>query len=368
MRVFISPVGTSILTNYVRNNEISFSVYDYANYKKEDYAQDELNRLIDIVNSLKQNATEWSIEEAKTASAELNGLLSFDKDLKSEDLLYFIITDTLQSRLAFEIVNVFLQQHFGITGQEITLKHLTTKNKHDFLEGVKELLRWSNENLSAFKNSNYSIYFNLTGGFKSLLGYLTPIGMFYADSIFYIFETGELIEIPKLPIKVDETLFSEYAAEFLLMNESYFIDEKRLINIPQTLLEEAGEGKFGLSVWGELMWDRIKENILTKMLIPLPGIKYSQTFKNNFKDKNTDIQKIQLQETLAKVGRLLLENGNDSSALKRDNGLSYENCRVKKHESKTIGHFRYNQSQRVSCVVTDNGLLLLENGYHDVCD
>jgi hypothetical protein len=228
------------------------------------------------------------------------------------------------------------------------------------------LLHWANENLPGYIENNYSVYFNLTGGFKSLLGYLTPIGMFYADSIFYIFETGELIEIPKLPITIDDSLFASRAKEFLLMNANYFLSKDEVSKIPLTLLEPVDENHFGLSVWGELMWSQSKKTILAKELISLPTLHYEQSFKNDFNSNNTDEEKIQLQETLAKVSRLLQEHNNDTSVLKKDNGLSYENCNVKKN-GKTIGHFRYNKAQRVSCFREKHGLILLRNGFHDVC-
>lgn len=114
-----------------------------------------------------------------------------------------------------------------------------------------------------------------------MLGYLTPIGMFYADTIFYIFETS---------------------------------------------------------------------------------------FKNDFRNTKTFIEKIKLQETLAKVSVLLLENNGDTSALRRDNELSYENCKAKEHNGLVVGQFRYSRGLLVSCVVDNGSLILLRNGFHDICD
>ena len=367
MRIFISPVGTSSLTNFVKKNKLALDVYEYANLSEEEYSADIKAEFDRIVEELKEQAETWSVVDAKKASAELNGLLSFDKDMVSDDLLFFIVTDTYQSNLAFEVVNAYLSNKFGVEGQKIKLKSLTTKNKNDFLEGIKELLRWSNENLSGYRENNYSIYFNLTGGFKSLLGYLTPIGMFYADSIFYIFETGDLIEIPKLPLRIDEELFAKYAEEFLLLDANFFLEKDKVSAIPLTLLENVTNNLYGLSVWGELMWSQVKQKILTQNLLKLPHIGYEKSFVDDFNNRNNNQQKIQLQETLAKVSRLLHDNKNDTGVLRRDNGLSYENCKVKK-QGKTIGHFRYNQAQRVSCIVEKDHLTLLRNGFHDVCD
>ncbi|GAB4295124.1 MAG: hypothetical protein Kow0068_19850 [Marinilabiliales bacterium] len=367
MRLFLSPVGTSTITNFVKKQKLEYDVYSFANLKKEEYEQENLAELNKIAESLKKQALNWSIDEAKKASAELNGLLSFDTKYTKNDLLYFVVTDTYQSNLAFEVVNTFLKSNFDIEGQKIELKSLTTKNKHEFVEGIKELLRWVNQHLPGYIKNNYSVYFNLTGGFKSLLGYLTPVGMFYANSIFYIFETGELIEIPKLPITIDYTLFESKAKEFLLMDANYFFTKNDITEIPVTLLDQVEEDYFGLSLWGELMWSQAKKEILTKELISLPALYYEPSFKNDFNEKNTNEQRIQLQETLAKVSCLLLENNYDISALKKDHGLRYENCKGKKN-GKTIGHFRYNQAQRVSCIAEKNGLTLLRNGFHDVCD
>lgn len=366
MRIIISPVGTSILTNYIRKNDIGFNAKKYANSKEEEYPEDTLQQLDSIKSALIKESEKWSIQNAKNASAELNGLLSFDENPKPADLLFFIVTDTYQSTLTFEVVSNFLKSHFKITAQEIILKHLTTKNKESFLEGIKELLKWADSTLKSYKDQGYSIYFNLTGGFKSLLGYLTPVGMFYADSIFYIFEAGGLIEIPKLPIKVDEQIFSEYAAEFLLMSKNYFLDKDKIKELPDTMTEEAGANKYGLSVWGDLLWDQAKSSILSEKLIQLPVLHYERSFMDDFRNENSTTERVKLQETLAKVSGLFLSSNFDASVLKRDNGLSYENCR-NKIKGQTVGHFRYSGNDRVSCIAENNKIRLLRNGFHDVC-
>jgi CRISPR/Cas system-associated protein Csm6 len=48
------------------------------------------------------------------------------------------------------------------------------------------------------------VVFNLTGGFKSVQGFLQAISSFYADETIYIFQfSSELLQIPRLPIKLD---------------------------------------------------------------------------------------------------------------------------------------------------------------------
>jgi CRISPR/Cas system-associated protein Csm6 len=135
MRLFVSPVGTSTITNFVKRQKIDFPVYSFANLKKDEYKPVNLADLNVIYEALKEQASGWSIEEAQKASAELNGLLSFDTNYSKEDMLFFVVTDTYQSNLAYKLVNTFLKSNFGIEGQKIRLKSLTTKNKNDFIEG-----------------------------------------------------------------------------------------------------------------------------------------------------------------------------------------------------------------------------------------
>jgi hypothetical protein len=53
------------------------------------------------------------------------------------------------------------------------------------------VIRWCQDTLPGYRESGYHIVFNLTGGFKSIQGWMQTLGMFYADEIVYIFETGK---------------------------------------------------------------------------------------------------------------------------------------------------------------------------------
>ena len=91
----------------------------------------------------------------------------------------------------------------------------------------------------------------------------------------------------------------------------------------------------------------------------------SNEFKKLF-SKATKSDKISLQETLAKVSKILLESNFKIAELKRDGGLQYENYNNKKDENDNpVGHFRITQGDRVSCVVKDKHLYLRKFGRHD---
>jgi hypothetical protein len=74
---------------------------------------------------------------------------------------------------------------------------------------------------------------------------------------------------------------------------------------------------------------------------------------------------VKLQETLAKVSRLLAEGGGSTQPLKQDGGLQYEDFKSRAENGHPIGHFRVTQSVRVSCIARDGGLLLRHFGAHD---
>lgn len=208
--------------------------------------------------------------------------------------------------------------------------------------------------------------FNLTGGFKSLQGYLNTVGMFYADEIIYIFEKGgELISIPRLPIKIETGLFKEYATIFLQLSQTNVgISKNELSTIPEIMIEDFGKDQYLLSNWGELSWNNAKKDVLSSNLIELPFIIYSDAFKTDFKNTNRPKDKVALQEKIAKVSCLLQENKGDITSLKggRGGGLLYDNYTGKNAH---LGHFRINQSIRVSCEYKNQNLILRHYGEHD---
>lgn len=81
MRLFISTVSTSVITSFIRRNDIDFKAYDYANLSESDYKYDNLTKLNSIKEQIIVETQNWNIEDAKNASVELNGLLSFEEYL-----------------------------------------------------------------------------------------------------------------------------------------------------------------------------------------------------------------------------------------------------------------------------------------------
>lgn len=365
MRIVLSPVGTSILTNHAGNNSSILS--EYANALQKDMPQD----VVDLIEGIREKAVKYlataNISELRKASAELNGIIGlYNGNLpeKSDDMHVLIATDTHQGKTTAEIVGGLLKKHFSNT-QTYTPPSLNTHNKADFLEGIKDLLKWCDETLPSYKQAGYEIVFNLTGGFKSLQGYLNTIGMFYANRIIYIFESGmEVITIPKLPVKLEMEIFYAHKSLFLQLSfASNGLQESELEGIPNVMLDYV-DSRCMLSMWGELTWNNAKHEILSNELIELPMIAYEDSFKRDFKGCNQAQERVKLQETIARISCLLQENKGDISCLKggRAGGILYDNF---SGQNSHLGHFRLGQGPRVSCQYLNQTLRLRHFGQHD---
>ena len=193
--------------------------------------------------------------------------------------------------------------------------------------------------------------------------------MFYADKVIYIFEAeNELIEIPKLPIKIDTELFEQNLPIFAQLAADKLMLKKGILQIPDTMLEEAYDGFVGLSDWGLLAWNTAKKEKLSSELINLPLLEYSTSFKKDFEKYNDTNYRIKLNETLSKVSVILQEDDLNTQKLKNDKGLRYEKCKNIKYQGNDVDHFRINDGQRISCSIINKKMILLHHGFHDVCD
>ena len=231
------------------------------------------------------------------------------------------------------------------------------------MAGAKNLLHFIDATVAQYAPS-HRIVFNLTGGFKSLLGLMTTLGAFYADEVVYVFESGnDLIRIPRLPIKLDNGLITDHAALLLRMAHGDYRTAAETALLPAALLEPAGEDRYGLSVWGELIWGKFREGVLTKDVLELPCLIYESSFRKDFHQLEK-IDKLSLQHTLAVVsGRLAAVNGSREALLgDRAGGIKYEQF---KGNNRRYGHFRFGRGLRVSCEPMTSGLTLRHCGQHD---
>ena len=373
MRIVISTVGTSLLTNQINRanpdeRDWYMQLRDCANSNEKETPHAVKKIIVSLQNRAHKQLAENKTAVIRRSSAELNGLYGlYDNQLSAKQDVHFLIsTDTFQCETTANVIRDFLQGQGLSTVTVYTPPGLSTASTDAFSNGIDDLIVWLADNIPAYKERGYQVFFNLVGGFKSLQGYLNTIGMFHADHILYIFEgqNAELISIPRLPITVDVQAIEPYSVDFALMDAGLTMPLNE--NIPEALILKV-DGEMTLSTWGRLVWGECKASLLSKTLLNFPRLVFEESFKQDYKNTKHPTDKRQLQETLATVSCLLEENRGDSVKLKKDGGLHYTNLHTLE-QGKPIGHFRVNYSKRVTCLAKDGVLYLRRYGEHDVID
>lgn len=370
----ISTVGTSLLTNQLTEEDRragwNIRIRDTANLKADELEAEVKNKIELLAQKALRELQAADAAKRRQLSAELNGVYAIYNGHITGDkqhVHFLIATDTYQGYTTASILEQILLSE-GLTVNIQTPQNLSTLNTDQFSQGVKELIRWCNDCIPGYKDAGYEVIFNLVGGFKALHSYMHTIGMFYADRMVYIFEgSNSPINIPRLPVKIEEEALRPYATFLLMMEKGYLCPMEYLKGIFEVLID--GDGRHALlSNWGQLMWGQVKRKILNEQLLDFPHITYSDSFRADFK-KAEPPERVQLQETLAKVAVLLAENKGNTAVLKDDGGLQYDNYTNKKHGGRSIGHFRVNDDMRVSCIAQPGGTLLLRRfGHHDAVE
>ena len=378
-RLVITTVGTSLLTNQIdrtSNDEKSWSeeLLRTAHYTDEMMLDSE-QHLIDIIEDLKiraENQLNGDIEDFRKASAELNGIYGLynNKIEKAKsDHHCLIYTDTAQGRYCAMMLEKFLKSK-GINNIEMLYsENFSTNSNEQFMQGIANLLPILKQKILE-DYQGYTICFNLVGGFKAMQGYFNTIGMLYADEIIYILEgsTNQIITIPKLPIIIDKPQVEKYAIPLAVMDIGKVpISWEPANKVPQDWLTYTGQ-EIGLSVWGKLIWNECKNELLSQDKLLnfhnfIKQLEYRSSFEDDYKNTSDLSKKIILQEKLAKIAYLLINYRDGISALRTDDAL-----RLRKYEEKPeTEHINITKKElRVSCqVINNNKLSLRYFGTHE---
>jgi len=365
----LSTVGISVLLNVLDPSEETLRQKLNKAANERQLADELVHEVDELAERAKDLLRKDDVQKNRRLSAELNGLYGiYQGDLSAgkSDMHYLVATDTALGRKAADVICTFLREN-GFKVDVYIPEDLTTAAPSAFSKGMKKLIRWCEDTIPGYRDTGYRVVFNLTAAFKSLQGYLSIMGMFYADEMIYIFETGsQLLSIPRLPLQVDINALREFCKELAMMAQGHIFPYEQVKNIPAGLLETDDEGGATLSDWGELIWNRVKQDLLGKDLLPFPRLEYTDTFRKDFKDAARK-ERAELQEVLAKVSGILEDKHGDTSALKRDGGLQYDVYTNKyTNDGRPIGHFRVSQSRRVSCTAEDGALRLRYYGEHSI--
>ena len=258
MKIFICTAGTSIATN--KNIDISAienkPSSDYDNFKIDLLA---LRQQVEEVFS----KLDLSYELDKT-SAEIKSLVKMG--LEKGDRVFFLVSDTVDGIKCAKINRDYLIQNWNC---EVSLEKIAGLQSFDskaFREkGLKNLLQKAIDLLEKY---NYQdAYLNITAGYKSIIPYLTLLGMLYDKPIKYIYEkSDEIITLEKIPLKYDEeTIFAVEDKLRLIEKNTEISLAKWEQGIPferkdhySFLLEESSSGHVTMSAIGLIFYEKCK--------------------------------------------------------------------------------------------------------------
>jgi putative CRISPR-associated protein (TIGR02619 family) len=285
----ISTCGTSLLTNVARGDkELADIIRNSANATKQSATEEQRKAIERAAEKCCEVISSGLVRNVREASAELNGLLGFyDSKLNRAegDQHILLHTDTLQGQTVAERLREYLHKN-GLNVSTQGFTDLRTDSLETFQSGLAGVIKWCRDTLPGYRDAKYHVVFNLTGGFKSIQGWMQTLGMFYADEIIYIFESGgELLRIPRIPVAIDSaavavirnnlTLFRRLGAGVGQCQASEINTD-----IPEAFFDKL-DASAGLSAWGRLVWDQAAEELYSEKLLdsPDPQVVYSEEFK-----------------------------------------------------------------------------------------
>jgi len=253
MKTYICTSGTSILTksgiNLERFKNVSLSRWD-------EYEHD-IAAVRDRVSELLARLSLPT--KLDDTSAEIKSLVKMG--ITPADQVILIASDTVDGKLSAELVQTFLSEREICHEVEIkVIRGLQAIDGRLFQqEGLKNLLNF------LISHEHENVVFNLTGGFKSVVPYISLIGMLFNKPVHYIHEDSEdVITLSNLPILINENVV------FLVEDKLRKIEIETSIKKAEwqkgidfhdrrfdVLIEET-KGEVTLSGLGLIIWERFK--------------------------------------------------------------------------------------------------------------
>lgn len=269
----LSTCGIGLLTNGA-DADLRGMVTRHANAKASDDVADpaERERLLRHIEEQRNKLVEaTNLADVQRMSPELNSVVRLYASMMTGhggDYHILVCTDTWLGSETARIIEGWLRSH-GLNVDVWRISDLQTARLEYFSLGMSELVRRCHETLPGYRENRYRVIFNLTGGFKSVQGFLQTLGLFYADESVYTFESGEdLLRLPRLPIELDAGHILRdnlRAVRRGAMSLSLADEDQERLCAP---LFMTIDGDPTLSPWGELLWQQQSKTILGEALLP----------------------------------------------------------------------------------------------------
>jgi putative CRISPR-associated protein (TIGR02619 family) len=302
----VSTCGTSVLTQNAPR-ELGDLPKRHANAAEKDIPPADLAQLRAHVAARRKKLLEAEPDAARKLSAEINGLLALRAERRGCSIDHHIVhTDTWLGTQAATIVAEWLNQN-GVPTSPHRIRDLRTDSLECFRLGLAALAAWLDEHVAG----TAGLVFNLTGGFKSLSGYMQVLGMLHGAECVMLFETSEeLLTIPRLPISLDvRDEFESHLAVCRRLDLKLPIGARETEGLSEGLLERIGT-ELSLSALGATLWRRYHNELYAKPReAPVKQIQFGPKFRSAFFGLKQEWQIRAVNERLDDLSRFLARPG-----------------------------------------------------------
>ena len=360
MRIIICPVGTSILTNGA-DDRLRKLFAQYANAKSRDEIPTSDAKLIDAYIEERSGKLKFmNAETAKRASAELHSLLIlFENEAPApNDQIYLIPTHTYLGKQTSQMITAYLSK-FMLEIHTMEIHSLQTRSSEDLRSAFSQLVRQIVALYESYKPMGAKFIFNLTGGFKTVVGFLQTLATLYADETVYIFESeSELMRVPRLPFSLQAEGYITNQVELWRRLEMILpVDPEKMKLLPDSFYYRCDDS-YMLSEYGEMVWLNLKPAIYSEKLYPPPSPKarFGPKFADSVKNLESDRLLI-LNRRIDELVRYLESNKKDM--LK---ALSFKAITKKAKSASTHEFYAWSDqnARRVYCHYDVDGTLILD--------
>ncbi len=293
--LLLSTCGTSLLTNGAPR-ELSEWLRDNAN--KRGLTADDARRLEEHVASRREKLLQANEAEQRRMSAEINGTCAILAEWEPRRVQHYLVhTDTDVGERSADLVREVLVATKQVV-VPISRPGLRTDSLANFQSALSDLTQDIIDVVEG--HPGWTVVFNLTGGFKSINGYLQALGALCADRCVFLFDNAdELMQIPRLPVQwADAMGIRDHLQLFRKIQAGYTVRREEIGRAPDALLLVDAD-QVSTAFWGDVVWKRVKGTLLAEALHePLsPKLIVQEAVKKSFQSLPND-RRVHVNEAL----------------------------------------------------------------------
>ena len=291
----ITTVGASIFTNGVKKNPESDLACKFKEFV-EDPPKSKWDKFEDSIegkegkekSGLRYFTYQAALKDGYEASAEIKSLIKIAEE-EGDIEVVLLATDTVLSVLACELICKWINEYYRDTpsvkvikkGKEVNISCVFNRDTH-VVTGLQV------DDANVFKTTGFqkllellklhsdkNTIFNISGGYKAIIPFMTLYGQLEGISLKYIYEESDnLITVGQMPLDFDFSIFRDEYLAFELINpekkkqnlpiKQNFIaslsDEKVFDDLINSFLISEVEGKIDLSLLGKMLYDKYEKN------------------------------------------------------------------------------------------------------------